>query len=203
MIVSHFDELIICFPAGSLGQRTGWSVANLCNGEAHIRTLRCPYGEVDDRLWIREAWRVEARRLHRKGPPTYLLDYAADPGTPTLTATDHPDAARYATTRAGYRSPRYMPRWASRWEMAITALRPERLQDISEADARAEGVTPMLRAHLYGVAANDAAPLDGRLHISYRNGYATEWDRLNARRGYPWANNDWVWVIGLTLVEAT
>ena len=74
----------------------------------------------------------------------------------------------------------FMPRWASRIALEITAARVERLQDISEADARFEGATP-------SIVGTD---LD---HLKFRAGYQTLWERINGAGA--WAANPWLWVV--------
>ena len=79
-----------------------------------------------------------------------------------------------------------MPRWASRLTLEIKSVRVERVQEISEADARAEGVE---RAE-----ATDGAP-------SYALGFSDLWDSINAKRGYGWDTNPWVWCIAFERVD--
>jgi hypothetical protein len=92
-----------------------------------------PY-KVGDRLWVREAWRCEARYDDfapselKHGVPTY---YAADP--------DPRDSEPGCAGRL--RASMHMPRWASRLTLVVTDVRVERLQDIGTADAMAEGIT--------------------------------------------------------------
>jgi hypothetical protein len=63
---------------------------------------KCPYGQPGDRLWVREKWGIERRQLHQ-GKDSYLIDYAADPGSPTLTVTNNPEAVKYARNLPGFR----------------------------------------------------------------------------------------------------
>jgi len=88
-----------------------------------------------------------------------------------------------------FRSPTHMPRWASRITLEITAVRVERLQDISEEDAKAEGVEPI------GIPAVD--PFTGE-HLgdepSWRYGFQCLWERINGKK-HSWSSNPWVWVI--------
>lgn len=145
---------------------------------------RCPY-RVGRHLWVRETWRIEARNL-RRGEPTYLIDYRADPGSPTLTSTDHPDAMRWVSSSDRYRPSIFMPRWASRLTLEVTGIRVERVQDISEADAWAEGVQTV--AHAFSSDGSDGP-------TTYTDAFADLWDSINAARGYPWEASPWVWVV--------
>jgi hypothetical protein len=89
------------------------------------------------------------------------------------------------------RSARFMPRWASRITLELTGVRVERVQGISVNDARSEGCT--------------GRPALGQMS-SRNDGYAAVreyqqlWDEINAKRGYPWALNPWVWVLEFRVV---
>jgi hypothetical protein len=74
-----------------------------------------------------------------------------------------------------------MPRWACRLTLAVKAVRVERLQDISEADAIAEGCCTRTYR-------------DGRGHEDARLDFKRLWDSINGKR-HPWASNPWVWVV--------
>lgn len=77
-----------------------------------------------------------------------------------------------------------MPRWASRIDLEITEVRVERLQEISEDDAWAEGVDwYSIENKIDGV---------GRAQQAFKK----IWDSFNLKRGYGWDTNPWVWVIG-------
>lgn len=90
-----------------------------------------------------------------------------------------------------------MPRWASRITLELTEVRVERLQDISEEDAKAEATDPYgNQATKYGLP--DAHGLHWK-GCSYRRGFAVLWDSLNAKRA-PWASNPWVWVVEFVLL---
>jgi hypothetical protein len=139
-------------------------VANRVTGTLHkVKPLthECPYGYPGDTLWVRETWAI------RKLQAGCWIEYKADSSNARVT---HADAERLALPADTWRPSIFMPRWACRLEVQIVGIRVERLQDISEADAQAEGVA--------SVAA-----------------YAALWDSLNAKRGYGWAVNPWVWVV--------
>lgn len=107
-------------------------------------TVKCPYGAPGDQLWVRETWceveplsggRLEPGdhpAVRPDGEPT-LLWYRADGEIPPIDRLFDDDFR--------WRPSIHMPRWASRLSLRITDVRVERLQDISEEDARAEGVS--------------------------------------------------------------
>lgn len=83
---------------------------------------------------------------------------------------------------SGWRSPMFMPSWASRITLEVVSVKVELLQDISEADALAEGCEP------------DHEIICGVSHqtISAKQNYAGLWDQINAKRGCSWESNPWV-----------
>lgn len=144
-------------------------------GKIGIRTPPCSYGAPGDRLWVRETWRAselfDATKPSDWNKGSVPVRYEAD------------DARSGGWAGHGYGGKRrpsiHMPRWASRITLEITGVRVERLQDISEADARAEGA-----AHHN----SPAAMLTG-----YRQGYRLLWMSINGPGS--WAANPWVWVL--------
>lgn len=141
----------------------------------------CPYGRKGDRLWVRETFidlcgtGVE----HRPDPdgPLQRYAYAADcrPGS-------YSDEAR-KDFGLKYKPSIHMPRAACRILLEITDVRVERLQDISRADIRAEGLQcpPEL-------ASDDVSP-------NYRDWYPAAWRELWESTGGNWDANPWVWVV--------
>ena len=134
----------------------------------------CPYGVPGDRLWVRETWTTESPRWDGEKPEAFMDSVLTHNDALLYKATDK-DADRI------WRPSIFMPRWASRITLEITDVRVERLQDISEADAEAEGATPQV------VLPGDA--------VSYVAGFYWLWDSINAKRGYGWDRNPLVWVI--------
>ena len=104
----------------------------VCKGQRELSNVhdfqidRCPYGQLGDRLWVRETWLRHSVNV----PNDYL--YRAD----------HPDDGTIGPAHGGWKPSIHMPRWASRITLEITDVRVERLQDISARDAWAEGITP-------------------------------------------------------------
>ncbi|NVZ19555.1 hypothetical protein HX794_07880 [Pseudomonas costantinii] len=126
----------------------------------------CPYGRRGDRLWVREAW---ARVGIAQAPDQQWVVY------------------RESDNRTDYGGPWkpsiHMPRWASRILLEITGVRVERLQDISRADIRAEGLQCPQE-----LASDDVSP-------NYRDWYPAAWRELWESTGGDWDANPWVWVV--------
>lgn len=78
----------------------------------------------------------------------------------------------------------HMPRWASRLTLVVTDSRVQRLQDVSEEDARAEGVERPIMPHWPG--------------YPYRSAFRGLWNDLNAKSGYGWDENPWVVAVTFT-----
>ena len=91
-----------------------------------------------------------------------------------------------------------MPRWASRITLEVVSVRVERVQGISEEDAKAEGVEP------YRCPQADAlmnAVGGGMKPIPYTSGFANLWNEINGN-AHPWSSNPWVWVVEFRRVSA-
>jgi hypothetical protein len=135
---------------------------------AIIHKVRCPYGLLGDQLWVREAWRP----LDEDMPVGLLMQ-----GDEIYYRADYVGDALDGKWRPSI----HMPRWASRITLEIVNIRVARVQEISEAEAGSEGVPA--------------------LHIIYNNGpsyrdtFKELWNSINAKRGFSWDVNPWVWVI--------
>ncbi|HEI9781110.1 TPA: hypothetical protein SLN38_000499 [Serratia marcescens] len=150
----------------------------------------CPFGQVGDRLWVREAYQGPLFNFDQM--ETYLEDtskferpefceYRADGGkTPEYYDAD--DNLRY-----GWKPSIHMPRWASRITLEITAVRVERLNDISHDDAKAEGCC---YGRGGGVPDFSVTPADH---------FPTLWSSIYGIDS--WNANPWVWVIEFRRVE--
>jgi hypothetical protein len=148
----------------------------------------CPYGQPGDRLWVREAWTPD----HADFYPHFRTCYRADGGFEyernERGEVYSSESKRWYPFR--WRPSIHMPRWASRLTLEITNVRVERLQEISEADAQAEGVEP-------GCLTCGENCIDrggcGWCRPAYRDSFAYLWMELNGRDS--WDANPWVWVI--------
>lgn len=178
--------------------------------------LKCPYGKVGDQLWVRETWNYND--WTELGIP--FIGYKAD-GSALL--REHPEEWSEVVENiwAGLSSPEnfnvdsaardrkfrpsiHMPRWASRIQLEITGVRVELLNDISEADAIAEGVKPVVIPKPFPNAGKLAYLGYGDHPRSYidtaRDSFKTLWESINGAGS--WQANPWVWVIEFKRVEA-
>ncbi|MEI9689535.1 hypothetical protein [Kosakonia cowanii] len=137
----------------------------------------CPFGDVGDRIWVREAW-----GQYRVAPEgvVYRADEKLPCGAPER-----------------WRPSIHMPRWASRITLEITGVRVERLQSISDEDVDAEGF-----AGDYPTSALPALfpgePSDWS-HLSMRDCYGVLWKSIYGEES--WQSNPWAWVIEFKRIE--
>ena len=122
----------------------------------------CPNGQPGDRLWVRETHWINTNE--------HLAAYAAD------------HAGKMPAHMKGikWRSPVTMPRWASRLTLEITSIKVDRVQNISNNDALAEGIHD-LRTH--------------ENNWDMRDCFKSLWDRFHPERNLLWAANPWIWVV--------
>lgn len=185
-----------------------------CIGGETTHRIYSPYGQVGDLLWVRENWRVGAWNENEE---TICIDYKADnfarkewlkvsedsdsemfqrlwiqSTNDAVKAGNEPDGEGNHHWKEGdspcrWRSPLFMPKWAARIWLEITGVKVQRLQEITEEDAKAEGIyRPALLAE------------------TARGIYKKLWDKLNGIRNtnyelrttkYAWRENPLVWVI--------
>jgi hypothetical protein len=174
-------------PAGNPGPYL--KVARYAEGDRFVHRVY-PRWQPTDHLWVREThafiWKGECEP---ESVRDCRVEYRAD--TPDQRYPgDWPDdrASRQDPSCPKWRPSLHMPRWASRLTLAVTAVRVEQLTAISEADARAEGVTP------------DAACLADRCAQPHRDRFLHLWDELYGKVA-PWRSSPWVWVFELQRVE--
>ena len=157
----------------------------------------CPYGAPGDRLWVRETWAQSKGNGHRT---LYRADLDTDRWPPSVERPD--DRIRC------WRPSIHMPRAASRFSLEIIDARVERLQEITEADARAEGVRACDRCSGTGIdpvrVGHDPDWCEecggASQGTTARDVFARLWDEINARRA-PWVVNPWVWVVAFRRTE--
>jgi hypothetical protein len=183
----------------------------------------CPYGQPCDLLWVRETWQTG---VSSEGPQIAFAstrdvwdidawngkDYGA--GT-SFNYGQCPKATWYTwlpdllAGREGiWRPAIHIPRWASRLTLELIEVRVQRLQEISEEDARAEGLSILTkddgRTWKYGIPDHDGLPGndDDGWHwadwnADLRVAYARLWESLHGPGS--WLANPWVWVVSFAV----
>lgn len=163
--------------------------------------FKCPLGTVDDQLWVRENWQYYD--WTEDGMP--CIRFAADNQTMWAEDVDESAVEQWEIlsrcenynidNRARDRKWRpsiHMHRWASRITLEIISIRVERLQDISEEDALAEGATPLDCDH-----ARLSCEEIGCYGDTAKAAFRGIWEST----GGDWHANPWVWVIGFKRVQ--
>lgn len=149
--------------------------------------------QVGDLLWVRENVRTIC---YQRGPDfsygEYCIEYIADK-TLVKCSEEHEQWWRHnwhirpSTTIPSI----FMPKWAARIWLEITGIKVERVQDMYEQDAEAEGAVKM---HLDDL---------GQTWSTYVRGFQSLWDSINAKRGFGWDKNPWCWVIEFKRIART
>lgn len=168
------------------------------DGTDHRRGYRCPFGVVGDRLWVRETHAYVFRGSRNPGPYS-----GEEMGVFCETTDSDTFHVEYAATvpevdwEHGFRPSIHMPRWASRITLEITNVRVERVQEISEEDAKAEGAQPMSEDGALGWGQYDGT------HPScynFRWGFKRIWNDAYGERD-SWGLNPWVWAITFKVLK--
>jgi hypothetical protein len=160
-------------------------------GLGAVRTYGPDYAPFapGDHLWVKETWR--ASKVADELKPSQL----AGPGLSRIWyEADRDNCDQHGKVRVSI----HMPRWASRLTLLVTDVRVERLQDISEADAIAEGIEPIwpeggrgpnhYSAHVEGAWLN--AP-------TAAGAYQSLWGWINGEGA--WEANPWVVAVSFTV----
>lgn len=186
---------------GSIGRKAVGFSCSINDGPSLDDCVKmfCPYGQVGDRLWVRETWATYYREttkpdFREADDVVFRADYEGL----------HPDV--YGCWRPSI----HMPRWACRIELEITGVRVERLQDISPDDAIAEGLTAISkdggRTTKYGIPDSDGYPGTDNTgwpwehwRFSPVDAFQHLWESINGAGS--WDANPWVWVIEFKRVK--
>jgi len=142
--------------------------------EMTVDEMRCPYGAVADHLWVRE---------------TTIEEFMGSTSFTKYVADGHIIYGEWSyskTTRPSI----FMPRELSRILLEITGVRVERLHEITEEDALAEGITKTDLGFSY---------CENSYYTSAKEAYESLWKSINGVKS--WVDNPWVWVITFKVVE--
>ncbi|CAM3593645.1 hypothetical protein BS639_22835 [Rouxiella silvae] len=165
--------------------------SNDCETNRNFAHIKCPFGEIGDRLWVRETW---AR--------CNIDQYSHDMAYRATTPDDWPKGGRW-------RQSNHMPRWASRITLEITGMRVERLNSINENDALAEGLSEITkdgRLYKYGIPDRDGYPGNDNCGWPWHewerypiSAYSKLWQSIYGAES--WQANPWVWVLEFKRVD--
>lgn len=165
-------------PRGMSGSWCWWQV----DDRQCLPTIRCPFGVPGDVLWVREKWQrgedfEVSDAKHGRHPERWRVYYGAN---------DNGFSGR------PWRPSIHMPRWASRIRLHVEAVRVQRVQEITEEEAIAEG---MVYFDGRNYEAGGWHPGDTRRGYwpDAQSAFSSQWDIDNKR--HPWASNPWVWVV--------
>ncbi|EAB1468735.1 hypothetical protein AB4T27_003319 [Salmonella enterica] len=186
-----------------------WSQSGACGLKMRSKMFGCPYGEVGDRIWVRETW----SDVNLDGAPA--VAYRADDEVYDLmedeSLLDEGGSFNYQDPRVckyqfaawhsdlisgiegNWRPSIHMPRWASRILLEITDVRVERLNAISQEDAQAEGM------ELTGWRPTYSDPDSGGEVCTPYDNFAQLWSSIYGEES--WQGNPWVWVIEFKRIE--
>lgn len=151
----------------------------------------CPYGDPGDRLWVRETW---CKVYDAQYGEADWIDYRATPKYSDIAPAGwHEDMEDPARLR--WKPSIHMPRSASRIDLEITGVRVERLQEMTEEDAKAEGTLEWLKDGM--VKYTKGQPWEEAVRFDkenpFRAAFGTLWESINGPGS--WDANPWVWVI--------
>lgn len=144
-----------------------------------------PHGRPGDKLWVREAHYIigEYREVFFR-------------------ATQDSNNSPALSWPGPWRPSIHMPRWASRITLEVTGVRCERLRDISEADAQAEGVERTVTGDGWRRYADPSWEAVGLPPFAdARSSFRSLWEHINGTGS--WDANPWVWVIEFERITST
>lgn len=150
-----------------------WKKMILTSSQYHDRMIeKCPYGKKGNLLWVREKFRTEKPFTGNFEKDIYGEDV-------TYYASDH---EKYRDNEK-WKPSIFMPKKYCRLWLEVVDVSVERVQDITEEDAEAEGIN-FLRY---------VPDVDERL--TAKQFFECLWDSINKKRGYGWDLNPWVWSV--------
>ena len=182
------DEFVVCKYHKTLVDKKGNTYPSdvdhfgICDVDGEW-SIECPYGQVGDRLWVRETYRPTC-----DNKSWGCVQYRADESLRLMLCDENGEGDPIGTKqhkepfqKVGKKGPPwkpsiFMPRWASRILDEIIEIRVERVQDITEEDAIAEGYD-----------------IDNELDEDPVPWFCWLWKKINGPES--WASNPWVWVI--------
>lgn len=167
--------------------------------------LDCPHGDQGDRLWVRETTRCTCddksfgvvQYRADESIRTMICDQNGE-GDPIGTRPHKDPFQRIDKNGPPWKPSIFMPRWASRITLEITGVKVERLNEITDKDAIAEGIEAVGEPEAFGSYVVQVGRLEGR-YSTARSLFSGLWESINGPGS--WAANPWVWVVEFRRVE--
>jgi hypothetical protein len=171
-------------------------------GERATRHLfaekHCRYGAPGDKLWVRETWCHKAdddgREVYNSEgnfDPSCFHYYADGTTVMSMDADGSYEFNKDGSEKSPWKPSIHMPRWASRITLDVKSVRVERLQDISEEDAMAEGI--QIAPQFCGIGFDGHPVESSRIDWAPTDYFEELWESINGTGS--WEQNPWVWVI--------
>lgn len=158
--------------------------------------------EVGDILWVRETWAIHDLMLKPRKLSTsnqewfYKKKFEPEMAPHVVYLADYSKGAWPGAWKPSI----HMPRVAARLFLKVKDIRVERLMDITEENARAEGIEWTNEGPLHAHYLNHDLNASMNFKTS-KEAFSSLWDSIYAKRGNGWDVNPWVWVIEFERVE--
>jgi hypothetical protein len=208
----HVVRLMLCSD-GLNAQSLHLHGAHLDND---VQWIRSPFGQVGDQLFVKETWAHHQPVLDRvrsdggsfseigDGSAAYRADgfSSIDDCRSHLMAmhnTHSRDCREIIINGNAWRSSVHMPQWASRLTLEVTGIRVQKVTDITEEDAKAEGVSAFFER--FKSIGRDQRLTTGEVaaDAEHRASFAVTWDSRNPK--HPWASSPWIWCVSYKVVR--
>lgn len=165
---------------------------------------KCPYGQVGDILWVRETWAIHDLMLKPRKLSTsnqewfYKKKFEPEMAPHVKYLADYSKGAWPGAWRPSI----HMPRIAARLFLKITDIRVERLQDITETDAKSEGIRAFTKdGELYKYSHTDDFVWSEGVRTA-KEAFQSLWDGIYSKNGLGWDINPWLWVVEFEVITA-
>ena len=169
--------------------------------------IKCPYGQPGDLMYVKENTWIWCKKQRNGLTPTGKPKYLYVPvGQHVVYELDHPTKPDWRIDDNPEHDWRmkvawFMPKWAARIWLECEEIRVERLQEITEDDARAEGIIFEEAMEFSGWRPTYNDPDGSNAWPNYKGAFNFLWDSLNKSRGYSFESNPFVWAISFKVLE--
>lgn len=182
--INTSDKLDFPRPADCKYPENVWYYWNNVHNNSRSFISQCPYGKPGDVLWVRETWAKTGDNFHDDWPGHGEYYYRADDPYSEL----EPNSPTKGLPK--WKPSIFMPKEACRIKLLVKDIRVERLQDISEQDAIAEGIQTLCDPKISETGSGQKFYNEGDYPTDH---YERLWESINGKDS--WNKNPWVWVV--------